>query len=215
LPGDRGHFALSEGSRYGIVLLLLLSAVTAAIVWPPGKLSSVLTTAFIGASVVAAIVSRSRVLLAVLALGVVVVSIAAAGLAIGSEDKGGHYFLNAVVAGTLPVVFVVRFRRVLYVNVQTVLGAVCIYIVIGIFFASLDAGLSQLSGRSFFSQASDGTSSDFMYYSFITLTTVGYGDLTPTLRAGRALGVTEALIGQLYLVTVIALLVSNFGRSRR
>jgi len=178
-------------------------------------LSSVLTTAFIGASVVAAILSRSRVLLAVLALGVVVVSIVAAGLAIGSEDKGGHYLLNAVVAGTLPVVIVVRFRRVLYVNVQTVLGAVCIYIVIGIFFASLDAGLSQLSGRPFFAQASDATSSDFMYYSFITLTTVGYGDLTPTLRAGRALGVTEALVGQLYLVTVIALLVGNFGRSRR
>jgi len=53
-----------------------------------------------------------------------------------------------------------------------------------------------------------------MYYSFVTLTTVGYGDLTASTAIGRMLSVTEALVGQLYLVTVVAILVSNMGRSR-
>jgi len=54
-----------------------------------------------------------------------------------------------------------------------------------------------------------------LYFSFVTQTTVGYGDLTAAGGFGRALAVLEALIGQLYLVTVIALLVSNLGPARR
>ncbi len=57
--------------------------------------------------------------------------------------------------------------------------------------------------------------SDFVYYSFVTLTTVGYGDLTASTGIGRMLSVTEALVGQLYLVTVVAILVSNLGRNRK
>jgi hypothetical protein len=50
-----------------------------------------------------------------------------------------------------------------------------------------------------------------MYFSFITLATVGYGDLVPALQLGRALAVLEGLTGQLYLVTVVALVVSRIG----
>jgi hypothetical protein len=57
--------------------------------------------------------------------------------------------------------------------------------------------------------------SDFPYYSFVTLTTVGYGDIIASVPFGRMLSVCEALIGQLYLVTVLAVLVANIGRSRR
>ena len=53
-----------------------------------------------------------------------------------------------------------------------------------------------------------------VYFSFVTLTTVGYGDLTASNSVGRAFAVQEALFGQIYLVTVVALLVSNLGRQR-
>ncbi len=53
-----------------------------------------------------------------------------------------------------------------------------------------------------------------MYYSFVTLSTLGYGDLTARTDLGRMLSVSEALLGQLYLVSVVALLVANLGRSR-
>ena len=52
---------------------------------------------------------------------------------------------------------------------------------------------------------------DFLYFSFITQTTVGYGDLTAATNLGRTLAVVEALAGQLYLVTIIAVLVSRMA----
>jgi hypothetical protein len=55
---------------------------------------------------------------------------------------------------------------------------------------------------------------DFVYYSFVTMTTLGYGDLTARANLGRMLSVTEALFGQLYLVSVVAVLVANIGRQR-
>jgi hypothetical protein len=88
-----------------------------------------------------------------------VASIAVAALASGSVESGTRNFLNAGVIVALPVIIVVRFRRVLLVNVQTVLGAICIYMVIGMFYASVDAGLSNLSGRPFFAQAPTATNS--------------------------------------------------------
>ena len=53
-----------------------------------------------------------------------------------------------------------------------------------------------------------------LYFSFTTLTTVGYGDYTAASNLGHTLAMAEALIGQIYLVTVVAVIVSNLGRSR-
>ena len=53
-----------------------------------------------------------------------------------------------------------------------------------------------------------------MYFSFITMASVGYGDLTPQGGLGRALAVIESLFGQIYLVTAVAALVGNLGRAR-
>jgi hypothetical protein len=49
----------------------------------------------------------------------------------------------------------------------------------------------------------------YLYFSFTTLTTVGFGDLTAGSDAGRMLAVMEALLGQLYLVTVVAFIVAT------
>ena len=214
MPSDPPRFAISEGSRYGIVLVLLFCAVLASIVWPPATLGSVVTACFQGGSVLVAIGGRAMRLL-LLVLLVVLASIAVAAVATGSVESVIRDLLKAAVIVALPVTIAVRFRRVLYVNVQTVLGAICIYLVIGMLFATLDAALSDSSGRPFFAGASQATRSQYMYFSFITLTTVGYGDLTPESGAARALAVSEALTGQLYLVTVVALLVGSFSRGRQ
>lgn len=55
-------------------------------------------------------------------------------------------------------------------------------------------------------------SGDFLYFSVITLTTVGYGDLTPATAVGRTIAMTEALVGQLYLVSVVAAVVGRWRR---
>jgi hypothetical protein len=78
-------------------------------------------------------------------------------------------------------------------------------------FAFLYAAIDALSSGPFFVQTSHPTTPDFLYFSYITQTTVGYGDFTASGDLGRALAVVEAMFGQLYLVTVIAVLVSRLS----
>jgi hypothetical protein len=94
-------------------------------------------------------------------------------------------------------------------NVKAVTGAVCVYILIGLLFVYLYGAIATLSSNDFFAQGTDGTRSLRLYFSFVTLATLGYGDYTPGHELGRTLAIVEALFGQLYLVTVIALLVSR------
>jgi hypothetical protein len=97
-------------------------------------------------------------------------------------------------------------------NVQAVTGAVCVYILIGLVFVFLYGVLAKFGSGDFFAQGTDGTRSLRLYFSYVTLATLGYGDYTPAGSLGRTLAVVEALIGQLYLVTVIAVLVSRMRR---
>ena len=98
-------------------------------------------------------------------------------------------------------------------NVQAVTGAVCVYVLIGLVFVFIYGVLAKLGSGDFFAQGTDGTRSLRLYFSYVTLATLGYGDYTPAGSLGRTLAVVEALIGQLYLVTVIAVLVSRMRRN--
>jgi hypothetical protein len=100
------------------------------------------------------------------------------------------------------------------VTLQTVFGGLCLYLLIGLAFGFAFNLTQDLSGDEFFSNGIDGTPNDFLYFSLATLTTTGYGDFSAATEVGRTLAVTEALAGQIYLVTVVALLVGNLGRTR-
>jgi hypothetical protein len=79
-----------------------------------------------------------------------------------------------------------------------------------LFFAFVFALTADLTASPFFSSISIASPADYLYFSYVTVTTVCYGDFVARATLGRMLAVTEALIGQAYLVTVVALLVSNF-----
>jgi ion channel len=197
------------------VLGLLVAAVVVTIATPEARWAHALAPALQGASVVVALGGRRgdwAIRSVVLAL--VAFSVAGGVMLEGRVVRGSVALLNAAILAALPVIFVVRLRRRLSVSFQTVLAAVSIYLVIGMVFSSLDPALSALTGTSFFKESVSATTSDYTYFSFITLCTVGYGDLVPSGGLGRASAVTEALLGQLYLVTIVALLVGNVGRSR-
>ena len=98
------------------------------------------------------------------------------------------------------------------VDAEVVLGALCAYLYIGAWYAYLYRTMSILSNAPFFAQPGSDDGLNYMYFSFVTLTTVGYGDLSPAYGAGRMLAASEAIVGQLYLVSVVALVVSAFGR---
>jgi hypothetical protein len=106
------------------------------------------------------------------------------------------------------------------VNSKSVGGAICVYILIGMVFLYLYGVMAALGHGSFFAQGTDGTRSLRLYFSYVTLATLGYGDYTPAGNGGHTFAVLEALIGQLYLVTVVAVVVTRLsglggGRNRK
>ena len=98
---------------------------------------------------------------------------------------------------------------------QTILGVICIYVLFGLIFAFAAFGLSGVEGHQFFVQNATPTPADFLYFSFVVLTTVGFGDLTPATEPGRAMVSFEALLGQIFLVTMVSRLVSLYSGSAR
>ena len=106
-------------------------------------------------------------------------------------------------------------RRILVretrIDIETLAGTIDIYVLFGMFFAALYATIEQFTSTAFFAQATQATANTFTYFSFVTLATLGYGDLTPATDLGRSLVVFEAMLGQIFLVTVIARVVAMLG----
>jgi ion channel len=116
-----------------------------------------------------------------------------------------------LVTATLPVTLtrVLRHRRVTY---ETVLGALCVYVLIGLLFAFLYLAVNDLREGAFFVQTGPHSQGEFLYYSFVALTTLGFGDLSPSVGLPQALTVLEALLGNIFLVTLVARLVTLWVR---
>jgi hypothetical protein len=139
---------------------------------------------------------------------------------LGSEDLARTVTaaLTALLVIVAPAAIVKRLASHLVINVNTFYGAICVYLLIAMFFASMFALTGVLSGDPFFAQIQPPQKAgtvDYLYFSFATITTVGYGDLTAQGSVGRMLAVCEAILGQLYLITVVSLVVQNLGESRR
>jgi Ion channel len=126
--------------------------------------------------------------------------------------------LTALLVVVAPVAIVKRLATHPVINVNTFYGAICVYLLIAMFFASTFALASVLGGHAFFVQIQPPQTTgtiDYLYFSLTTITTVGYGDLTAMGNVGRMLSVLEAILGQLYLITVVSLVVQNLGQARR
>jgi hypothetical protein len=100
------------------------------------------------------------------------------------------------------------------VNSKSVAGAICVYVLLGMLFMFAYGVLAVVTHGPFFAQGTDGTRALRLYFSYVTLATLGYGDYTPAGNLGHALAVLEALIGQLYLVTVVAVVVTRLSGRR-
>ena len=101
------------------------------------------------------------------------------------------------------------------VTLQAVAGALAIYLQVGLIFAWTIGFVAHVDSAPYFAQGGDGTQSDRVYFSFSVLTTTGFGDLTAAQPIGRAFAVVEMLGGQLYLVTVIGVLVGGLAMRRQ
>jgi voltage-gated potassium channel len=145
---------------------------------------------------------------------VVCVLIAPIVLLVNSREVVGlTYLLPAAlrVTATLPVTLarVLRHKRVTY---ETVLGALCTYVLLGLLFAFAYLALDLVRDAPFFAQPGPHEASEYLYFSFVTITTLGFGDLSPAVGLPQALTALEALLGSVFLVTLVARLVTLWVR---
>jgi hypothetical protein len=104
-------------------------------------------------------------------------------------------------------------RRVLArptVTIQSIYGALSAYLIVGLMFAAFYAAAQAFGTAPFFSDHQPANTQTFQYFSFTTLTTLGYGDFTAAGNDGRATAVIEALTGQVFLATLVARLVAAY-----
>lgn len=204
--------------RYGAVLALTLATVVWQIVAPETSASAALALALqFGALVVIVATSRVRaqVRRARALVGAAVGAILIGAVAVDALPAWAELVGAALLTLAIPLALVgglLRLVRDRGVTLQAVAGALSIYLLIGLAFAAAVGVVARLDSAPYFVDGAETTLSNRVYFSFTVLTTTGFGDLTAATAAGRALAVVEMLLGQLYLVTVIGVLVGSFGR---
>jgi Ion channel len=206
--------------HFELVLASIVLAILALAAAGTGEWARLLSVAFLGGAllfILRVTEARPRARLVAAIVVALAVVLTAASVIFGDTELAGWAVptVGALMAVGAPVAIVRRLAQQEAITLQTILGALCLYLLAGIFFAFLYSAVAALTEGPYFADQSGSTSIDYLYFSFVTLATVGYGDLTAATDLGRMLAVTEALIGQLYLVTVVTVLVSNLGRPRR
>jgi Ion channel len=207
-------------ARYGLLLVTLIAAflVSAA---TQSHWGGAIHVAFVTVIVLLAlrhIRHRPRPRAVVLAVGAGLVTAVAAGACATSESRSAQGIAdiwNALMLLLTVVIIVGHVVRLNQVTAQSLYGALSAYMLIGLMFASFFAALGSLVPGPFFADGQPVNSGTLQYFSFTTLTTLGYGDFTAAGSFGRALAVLEALSGQVFLATLVARLVSAYGMERR
>lgn len=203
---------------YGLLLVAILATLVIVAALSETRAGGsvtilVITAVFFLAMLVSAV--RRRTILIMTVIVPLVMALAAASASSGDELVIG----GAVLAGALLVIGCISViaRRIAAhdrVSIQTVFAALCVYMLLAILFSVIYRVIGEFSGSPFFVQTEDPSGLDYIYFSFVCITTLGFGDLSPGSDLGKMAAIIEAVIGQLYLVTVVALFVSNLGRKR-
>jgi hypothetical protein len=202
------------------VLLLILVTLVFQLAAPDQDWARLTAIVIQGLTLLAALrASRARPLFLHAAAAVVAIAIAASiGAYVGFGELGptaARSITVLLVALAPPAIargVVIDFREEREITLHTMFGVLCIYLLIGSVFAFLYGVVDSLSSTPFFAQHAGANGHNLLYFSFVTITTTGYGDLTAATDVGRSLAIAEALTGQIYLVTVVAAIVGGLGR---
>jgi hypothetical protein len=205
--------------NYVLVLLLIVLSILVISLTDNPPVGRILALILVGGTLLFALHTSGLVRLLHIAFILTVAAVCLAILEVVLTGRTGpaggvDTAVAAVLVMTTPVIIGRRLVQHPAVNASTIAGALCIYLLVGLFFAFLYGFTAAVGLGPFFVATSHATDVDYLYFSFSTLATVGFGDLVPGTSLGRMLAVTEALVGQMYLVTIVALLVGNFGRRR-
>ncbi len=133
----------------------------------------------------------------------------------GVLSHGVVFVISGLLAALIPIALARGLWRLVRehgMTLQAVAGALAIYLLIGLLFAWTVGFVATLETGPYFTNGHDASGGAIVYFSFTVLTTTGFGDYTAATPAGHTLAVVEMLVGQLYLVTVIGVLVGGLAR---
>lgn len=207
---------LEQRDDYGIVLVLVLATIFTLALGQgqAGQFISVCLSGFTLLFVLHTSDARRRSYRGASVIVAIAVVGAAVGLLFGADDgTAAAGAVGLLLAFAAPLVILRHIFESPMITVRLVLGALAIYLLLGLTYTYLYPVIAHVQQGPFFVQTTTPEAVDFVYFSYVTLTTVGYGDFTAATSAGRMVAVSEALIGQLYLVSAVALLVGNIGRA--
>jgi len=215
--GDGGVWQAYRRNRYAILffsLLLLLIALPAASAFGlPSLINKILIAACLMAAVMPNATKRTRVVL----LGGMFLLIA---LRFAAEPDATPinfgpiltlYGLTGLLAAGVTLRFVVQSPRV---DSETLYAALSTYLLAGLFFGVIYSAVEFMAPGSF-SGPTPFDQGAAIYYSFVTLATLGYGDFLPRTEFARGIATFEVIGGQLYLAVMVARLIGAFGVSER
>jgi ABC-type multidrug transport system fused ATPase/permease subunit len=219
LVRERSTTASARRERYWLLLLSIIAAFAVQGIANEGRYEQVLVSALLATTLLLALLAadaRPKVMWVAAAIGGVVVVASIAEAASGSVNGAASRLANLLLVTLAPPVIVLgvvrNIRAHSQVTLEAVFGVLCVYLLLGMFFAFVYGVMGRINGT-FFAQNVPASVAHCLYFSFITLTTVGYGDLTASSNLGHTLSAFEALIGQIYLVTIVSLFVGNLRRN--
>ena len=211
--------AFLRPDSYGLVLALVVATYIVSITVTEVKAASIVLTVQLATVWLALRTSQAAKLVRTVADVVLAVAVV---VAIGSFFIHGNGIQQGIIFSICCLLYLVApfviVRHLLVrqqIDRQSLLGAVAAYLLFGMFFAFIYRAFGELGSMPFFGHAGRGTLSQDLFFSFVTISTVGYGNLVPAANPGQALAVMEAVTGQLFLIVAVGKVVSSYTPKRR
>lgn len=210
----------SDDLGFGVIITLIAVTYVASVTFfgPVGVALVLLLQAFVLLVVMRVAHARRFLLRATDVMLVLTVILCVAGLVVRpTTDENSWllicvYVLSAILYGVAPISLLRHTLARPKIDLQTLIAAIAAYAMLGMFFAfAYRATAAIQTTPPFFGSSGRGDMADDLFFSFITLTTTGYGNLIPATNPGQTFAVLEAIIGQLFLVTAVAKIVNESG----
>jgi hypothetical protein len=207
---------------YGLVLVLVTASLALQMILSNSDGTRFVTVALMAGTLVAAVRVSGMQRGAIRAAALAAVAALAFALVIWVVKGDFPQVASAIVTGLLVAVAPLAIARGLLaelrasreVTVATLAGVLAIYLLTGMFFSFVYGVIGAVDAPALFAEHVKPDRANELYFSFVTMCTVGYGDLTPAADVTRAIAVGQMLFGQIYLVTIVSLIVANL-RPRR
>jgi hypothetical protein len=207
---------------FGPLLILILVSLIFQLAAPEEDWARLVTLVLQGITLLVALQTSGtrKAIVHVARIAVLIALLGTTGILIGkgslAQDEAKVVTLLLVALAPLAIAsgLVRHVREERGVTIRTMFGVLCIYLLIGMLFAFLFSDVDRFGTTPFFANGAE-NQSNFLYFSFTTITTTGYGDFVPGTNLGHSLAIAEALLGQIYLVTVVAVIVANLRPQQR